>query len=475
MYDIAIIGAGVTGAAIARELSRYKLNIIVLEKGNDVCAGTSKANSSIVHAGYDPEPGTLMARLNRDGNAMFDQLTEELSVPFTRCGSYVVALTDEQVENVKMLYERGIRNGIPGLEIVSCEQLLEKEPAATPEAKAALYAPTAGVVDPMLLTIALMENAVMNGVGYRLNYKVENIERIEGGYRITGTGENIEAECVINAAGVYSDVIHNMVSEPDFTITPKIGQYFLLDKSENDKIRSCLFPCPDKNGKGILVARSVHGNVILGPTSDKDNDKDNTATSEEALNRVRTGCSKLVPSITTRNCIRNFSGMRAEPSNDDFIIREVKDAPKFIDAAGIKSPGLTSAPAIALYVAEIVEKAGIRLEKKENFNPYVKRKPFMELSKEEQAALVAKDPRYGRIICRCEKITEGEIVEEIHRIIPARTLDAVKRRCRPGMGRCQGGFCSPKVHEILARELGCDWKDIELDKKGSYILTGKTK
>ena len=266
-----------------------------------------------------------------------------------------------------------------------------------------------------------------------------------------------------------------MVAAPDFTITPKIGQYFLLDKSENDKIQSVLFPCPDKNGKGILVARSVHGNVILGPTSDVDQDRDDTGTTDEALNRVRQGCSKLVPTITTRNCIRNFAGMRAEPSTGDFIIREVKDAPKFIDVAGIKSPGLSAAPAIALYVVDIVKNCGIKLEAKKDFNPIVKRTIFMELSPDEQAALVKKDPRYGRIICRCERITEGEIVDEIHRPIPAVTLDAIKRRCRPGMGRCQGGFCGPKVHEILARELGCEWKDIVLDKKGSYILTGKTK
>jgi len=475
MYDIAIIGAGVVGAAIARELSRYQLKTIVLEKGNDVCAGTSKANSSIVHAGYDPEPGTLMAQLNAAGNAMFDKLTKELSVPFNRCGSFVVAFTDEQVENLRVLLERGKKNGIPGLEIVGIDKLLEKEPAASPDAKAALYAPTAGVVDPMLLTVALMENAVMNGSDYKLNFEVKSIDKTASGYKINGNADTVEARCVINSAGVYSDVIHNMVSAPDFEIIPKIGQYFLLDKSENDKIKSVLFPCPDKNGKGILVARSVHGNVILGPTSDKNPDRDDTGTTEEALGRVRQGCSKLVPNITTRNCIRNFAGMRAEPSTGDFIIREVKDAPKFIDVAGIKSPGLSAAPAIALYVVDLVKKAGIELVAKKDFNPIVKRTVFMELSPAEQAALVKKDPKYGRIICRCERITEGEIVEEIHRPIPATSLDAIKRRCRPGMGRCQGGFCSPKVHEILARELGCEWKDIVLDKKGSYILTGKTK
>ena len=475
MYDIAIIGAGVVGAAIARELSRYQLKLIVVDKGNDVCAGTSKANSSIVHAGYDPEPGTLMAKLNSEGNPMFDKLCKELSVPFNRCGSFVVAFTDEQVETLKVLLERGKKNGIPGLEIVDVKKLLEKEPAASPDAKAALYAPTAGVVDPMLLTTALMENAVMNGADYKLNYKVDSIEKTAGGYIIHSDAGDIEAGCVINAAGVYSDIIHNMVAAPDFSITPKIGQYFLLDKSENDKIQSVLFPCPDKNGKGILVARSVHGNVILGPTSDVDQDRDDTGTTDEALNRVRQGCSKLVPTITTRNCIRNFAGMRAEPSTGDFIIREVQDAPKFIDVAGIKSPGLSAAPAIALYVVDIVKNCGIRLEAKKDFNPIVKRTIFMELSPAEQAALVKKDPRYGRIICRCERITEGEIVDEIHRPIPAVTLDAIKRRCRPGMGRCQGGFCGPKVHEILARELGCEWKDIVLDKKGSYILTGKTK
>ncbi len=475
MYDVAIIGAGVTGAAIARELSRYNLNIIVVDKENDVSCGTSKANSAIIHAGYDPEENTLMAKFNSEGNPMFDTICSELDVPFKRIGSLVVAYNEEQLQHIKKLYKRGINNGIKGMRILNRSELKEREPRISGEASGALLAETAGIIDPMLLTISLMENAVMNGCEYKLNFPVEEIERKDNSYRIKGFSGEIEARYLINAAGVFADRIHSMVSEPDFRIKPRRGQYFLLDKCESCIVNSVLFPCPDEMGKGTLVTPTVHGNVILGPSSDDLEDPEDLSTTSELLDRARNGARKLIPEITTRNSIRTFAGMRAEPDTGDFIIREAADSKGFFDVAGIKSPGLTAAPAIALYVVELLEKGGLELVSKKEFDPYVRRKLFQDLSDEEQDKLIKKNPIYGRIICRCENITEGDIVDSIHRPVGARTLDGVKRRCRPGMGRCQGGFCGPKVQEILARELQIPWEEIVLEKKNSYILTGRTK
>jgi len=475
MYDVAIIGAGVVGAAIAREFSRYDVKIVILDKENDVSAGTSKANSGIVHAGYDPEEHTLMAKLNAEGNKMFDCLCEELSVPFKRNGSLVVAFDDEQLAHINKLKQRGIKNGIPGLSILSKEELLKREPAINPEAKGALGAQTAGVVDPMLLTISFMENAVMNGAEYFLNFEVESIRNKNGNYEIISQDNSITAKYVINAAGVFSDKIHNMAAQPAFRINARRGQYFLLDKSEANIVSSTIFPCPSKIGKGILVAPTVHGNVILGPTSDDISDRENVETTEEILNQARTGARLLVPKITTRNNIRTFAGMRAESDADDFIIKEVEGAPNFIDVAGIKSPGLTAAPAIAVYVVSMIKEKGLSLNQKKSFNPIVRRKLFIEMTNEEQSILIKKNPMYGRIICRCENITEGDIVDAIKRKPGASTMDGVKRRCRSGMGRCQGGFCGPRVQHILARELKLPLENIVKEKKSSYILTGRTK
>jgi len=481
MYDVAIIGAGVIGTAIARELSRYDLKIVILEKENDVCIGTSKANSGIVHAGFDPEENTpLMAKLNAEGNKMYDTVCEELSVPFKRNGSLVVAFDDEQLEHINKLKQRGINNDIPSLSILSKEELLKKEPAINPEAKGALFAKTAGIIDPMLLTISLMENAVMNGAEYFLNFEVISMKKEEGNYKITSQNtkqglNSVSAKYIINAAGIYSDKIHDMAAKPEFKISPRRGQYFLLDKEEGNIITSTIFPCPSKIGKGILVAPTIHGNVLMGPASDDILDREDVGTTEEVLNKARTGARLLIPKITTRNNIRNFSGIRAAPNMGDFIIQEADGATNFIDVARINSPGLAAAPAIALYVVSILKEKGLALNKKGSFNPIVKRKYFIDMTEEEQSALIKKNPLYGRIICRCENITEGDIVDAIKRKPGATTMDGVKRRCRAGMGRCQGGFCGPKVQQILARELNLSLEKIVLEKNSSYILTGKTK
>ncbi len=327
----------------------------------------------------------------------------------------------------------------------------------------------------MLLTISLMESAIKNGASYMLNFDVKKISREDNFYIITSDNESINAKYIINAAGVFADRIHNLAAPVDFRIKPRRGQYFLLDKIDGDMVKSVVFPCPTKMGKGTLVAPTVHGNLILGPSSDDLEDPEDLSTTDELLGKARTGAKQLVPEITTRNSIRTFAGMRAEPDAGDFIIREAEGAPGFFDVAGIKSPGLTAAPAIALYVTEIMKEAGVRFVPKKAFDPVVKRKLFIEMGEKEQTELIRKNPLYGRIICRCENITEGDIVDSIHREAGATTVDGVKRRCRAGMGRCQGGFCGPRVQEILSRELSRPLEEIVLEKRHSYILTGKTK
>ena len=475
MYDVAVIGAGVIGTAIARELSRYELKIAVLEKEPDVSVGTSKANSGIVHAGYDPEEHTMMAKLNAQGNKLFDAVCEELSVPFKRNGSLVVAFSDEELGHIEKLMQRGINNGIPGLSIITRDELLKREPIINPEAKAALFAETAGIVDPMLLTISYMENAVMNGAECHLNFDVKSIKNENGGYTISSGNNSVSAKFVVNAAGFFADAIHNMAAPEAYHIVFRRGQYYLLDKTEGELVKATVFPCPSKAGKGILVAPTVHGNTFIGPTSDAVAVGEDLGTTDDILSDARKGAKLLVPKISTRNVIRAFAGIRAEPSTGDFIIKEAEGAPNFIDVAGIKSPGLTAAPAIARYALSILEEKGLALKMKSDFNPIVKRKLFIEMPGEEQSALIRRNPLYGRIICRCENITEGDIVDAIRRKPGASTLDGVKRRCRAGMGRCQSGFCGPKVLQILARELGRPMEEIVLEKKSSYILTGKTK
>ena len=476
MQDVLIIGAGVIGGSIARELSKYNLDIVVVDKETDVANGTTKANSAIVHAGYDATEGTLMAKYNALGNAMFDELSEELDFPFKRIGSIVVANSEEERKHLEGLLERGIKNNIPGVKIVEQEELREIEPKINKKAVAALLAPTAGIVGPWEMTIALMENAVDNGVKLDLNTEVLSIEKIDGGYRVITNKRDYEAKCIINASGVYADKIHNMVAKESFKIIPRRGQYFVLDKTQGELVNHVIFQCPTKFGKGVLVTPTVHGNVLAGPDAEDLNDKENLATTSERLDFVREHALKSIEELNFREGIRNFAGLRAQPSTNDFIIEEVEDAKGFIDVAGIKSPGLSSAPAIALDVVEIAKEILGNVEKKENFNP--KRKPHYEFiteSPEKKAELIKEDKRYGNMICRCENITEGEIVDVIHRNVGATTVDGVKKRCRPGMGRCQGGFCGPRIQEILARELNISLEEVILDKEGSYILTEETK
>lgn len=476
MYDVAIIGAGVIGASICRELTKYDLKVVVLEKENDVSMGTSKANSAIVHAGYDPKIGTLMAKYNVKGNEMFEELCKELSVPFERNGSLVLAFSEEEMDHIKELYENGTKIGVKGLEILNKEQILEMEPNINDDVVGALHAPTGGIVGPYEYTIALMENAVANGGKLELKTEVEKIEKVNDIFKITSKdGKVIEAKYVINAAGVHADEIHNLIAKESFRIIPRKGEYFVMDKTQGELVNHTLFQAPTKLGKGILVTPTVHGNLLVGPDAEDIEDKDDTKTKGDRLDYIRNTSTKTTNKVNFRESIRNFAGLRATPDRGDFIVEEAADVKNFIDVAGIKSPGLSSAPAIAEGVVGILENCGLDLKENKDFNGKREEIIFMELSPEEKAEIIKKDPRYGKIICRCESITEGEIVAAIERCFGNITLDGVKRRCRPGMGRCQGGFCGPKVQEIIARELGIKMEDIHQDKDGSYILVGKTK
>lgn len=475
MYDVAIIGSGVIGNSIFRELTKYNLKVVVLEKEKDVSMGTSKANSAIVHAGYDPKEGTLMAKYNVAGNEMFEDLCKELSVPFKRNGSLIIAFNDEDMKTVQALYENGTKIGVKDLQILSKEQVLEKEPNLNQEIFGALYAPTGGIVGPFEYTIALAENAVANGGEIKLEKEVVAIEKNDTFKITTKDGEIIESKFVINAAGLYADKIHNLVCKESFKIVPRSGEYFVMDKTQGNVVSHTIFQCPSKLGKGVLVTPTVHGNLLVGPDARDIEDKDDVGTLAEGLNEVRDASMRTTNKVNFREIIRSFAGLRANPDTGDFIVEENDEVKGFIDVAGMKSPGLSSAPAIALDVVEILKEAGCKLDKKSDFKAKREQIHFMELSAKEKAELIKKNPQYGRMVCRCESITEGEIVDAIKRSIGIPSLDSIKRRCRPGMGRCQGGFCGPRVQEIIARECNVPLEDVVQEKSGSYILLGKTK
>lgn len=475
MYDVIIIGAGVSGSAAARELSRYKVRACVLEKEEDVCCGTSKANSAIAHAGYDAAPGSLMAKLNVRGNEMMEQLSEELDFPFERIGSLVVCLSRDEMPGLQELYDKGIANGVKGLKILNREEVLEIEPNITDNVYAALYAPTAGIVCPFSLNIALAENAYTNGIEFRFNTEVREILKTDGGYELRTDQGTFRTEYVVNAAGVYADKLHNMVSADKIHITPRRGDYCLLDKSAGTHVRHTIFSLPTKYGKGVLVTPTVHGNLLVGPTAIDIEDKEGTNTTREGLDEVITKAGQNVKDLPMRQVITSFAGLRAHEDGAEFIIGEPEDAKGFIDCAGIESPGLTSCPAIGEMVAGILqEKLG--LEKKEDF--IAARKGILDpdtLTREERAELIRREPAYGNIICRCEMITEGEIMDAVRRPLGARSLDGVKRRTRAGMGRCQSGFCSPRTMEILARELHVSIADITKSGGKSRLVVGTNK
>ncbi len=478
MYDVAVIGAGVIGTSIARELSKFNINIVVLERDNDISTGTTKANSAIIHAGYDAPFDSLKGTLNVRGNKMFDKVCEELSVPFKRIGSLVIAHNDEEIKTIQELYNNGIKLGLSNLEIIDGKKVLEMEPNINRDVIKALYAPSAGIIEPWELAIAYCENAMDNGAELRLNFEVKNIEKKGENFVIHSDEDVIETKYIINAAGVYADSIYNMVTESDFEIHPRKGQYFLLDKEAGELVNHVVFPCPTKMGKGTLITPTMDGNIIIGPDSEDltINEKEDTNTTNNRLNHVKDLAKQICTNIPYNLNITTFAGLRAEPTGGDFIIEASKKVHGFINVAGIKSPGLSSAPAIAEYVVDIFKELNPDVSIKEDFNPIRRaRIKFEKLSDVEKNELIQKNPQYGRIICRCEMITEGEIVDAIHRNAGGRTVNGIKRRARPGAGRCQGGFCGPRVMEILARELNVPIEDILQENKGSVILTGQTK
>ena len=475
MYDVIIIGAGVSGSAVARELSRYRIKVCVLEKEEDVCCGTSKANSGIVHAGYDAAEGSLMAKLNVRGNEMMDALARDLDIPFKRTGSLVICLHEEDQPQLQTLYERGGRNGVPGLRILGREELKDMEPNISDEACAALYAPTAGIICPFELNIAMAENAAMNGVEFRFNTEVQDLKSTEKGWEIDTSQGVCETRYVVNAAGVYADVFHNMVSKNKIHITPRRGDYCLLDKSAGSHVGRTIFALPGKYGKGVLITPTVHGNLLVGPTAVDIEDKEGTNTTKEGLDEIIKKAGMNIKNLPMRQVITSFAGLRAHEDGHEFIIGEVKDARGFIDCAGIESPGLTSSPAIGEMVGNLIRDK-MNLEEKEDFISI--RKGVLNpntLDREQRNFLIQEKPEYGNIVCRCEMITEGEIIDAIQRPLGARSLDGVKRRTRAGMGRCQTGFCSPKTMEVLARELHIPISEVTKSGGNSGIIRGRNK
>ncbi len=474
-YDVIVIGAGVTGALITRELSKYDLKVALVEKCNDMAMGTTKANSAIVHAGFDAVPGTLKAKFNVEGTALMPDVCKQLSVPFKAIGSLVVAFCDEEMKTLENLLERGKQNGVSGLEIFDSQKLHNKEPNINPDAVGALYAPTAGIVCPYELTIAAVENAVENGAVFIRNFEVKSIEYDDGGFTVSDGKDKIVSKYVINSAGVFCDEIAAMIGDNSLHTIARKGEYMLCDKSLGSTVKHVIFQCPNKMGKGVLVTPTVDGNLLIGPSAIDIDDKENTDTTSSTLASVLNTAKKSVPTLTTREVITSFAGLRAHLESDDFVIEKSGANEKFINVAGIESPGLSSAPAIGRYVADMA--AGeLGAAQKSDFNP-IRKAPvrFRRLSNEERKALVEKNPAYGRIICRCETVTEGEILDAIHAPAGARDVDGVKRRTRAGMGRCQGGFCGSKVVEILARELGTELNEITKFGRDSKIIYERTK
>ena len=475
MVDVVIIGAGVVGCSIARELSRYDLQIQVLERASDVCEGTSKANSGIVHAGFDAHPGTLKAKMNVAGNEKMEALSRELDFPFRRNGSLVLCFAEKDRDKLEKLLEQGIANGVKELRIIEKEELRQMEPDISREAVAALYAPTGGIVCPFGLTIAMAENAAVNGVEFKLETQVFSVKRKENHYLVTTSRGEVECLAVVNAAGVYADTFHNMVSGRKLHIIPRKGEYCLLDKKVGNYVHSTIFQLPTVYGKGVLVTPTVHGNLLIGPTAMDIEDKEAVSTTGEGIADVQKRAALSVEKLPTKQIITSFAGLRAHEEGGDFVLGEPEDAPGFFDAAGIESPGLTCAPALGEYLAGLVAER-FKAEKKENFVAARKGIPNMALaSEEERRKLIAENPAFADVVCRCELVTEGEILAAIHRPVGATTLDGVKRRTRAGMGRCQAGFCSPRTVELLARELNRDMAEITKNEKGSEFLTGYIK
>ena len=471
--DILIIGGGVIGCAVARELSRLEAGVTVIEQAWDVAEGASKANSGIVHAGYDALPGTKKALYNVEGARLFPSLCEELGVSFRMCGALVIGFTEEDRKTLAELKDRGEQNGVPGLKIIDREEAQRLEPALNPDVLCALLVPTSGIVSPYELTFALADDAAANGVVFRFGTEAREIRRLEDGTFLVVTNQG-EWHCrmLVNCAGSSSALLHNQLTGDAKKITHRRGQYYLLDRPVREPFARTIFQCPSKMGKGVLVSPTAHGNVLLGPSAEDIEDPADTETTREGLDFVMEKVRLTWPAVSLRTNITNFSGVRAHEEGGDFLIGAVEGCPGAYEAVGIESPGLSSAPAIGRALAEQIAREN-SLRKKAETVPFRKKAvPFREMTSEEREQAMAENPLYGSIICRCEVVTEAEIVEALHRPVPARSIDAVKRRTRAGMGRCQGGFCSPRVASIISRETGMPLTEITKNGGNSYLLTG---
>ncbi len=475
MFDVCVIGAGVVGALCARALSAYELDICVVERTNDVCMGASRANSAIVHAGFDAKPGSLKARFNVRGSKMMEQVCADLGVKYIRNGSLVLGYTDEDKATLQELYERGVQNGVEGIEVLDRNGVLALEPNVTDEVTCALWAPTGAIVSPFGLCDAGLGNAMDNGAQFIRNFEVDRIEYTDGIYTICAGEQTVQAKYVVNAAGLYSDKIAAMVGDESFSVHPRRGEYMVLDKACTPYLTNyTLFSTPTPKGKGILVTATVGGNVMLGPTAEELTDKEDNDTTAAGTASIRAQSARYVKNIPFGSVITSFTGLRAVGSTGDFVIHT--SAPGFITFGGIESPGLTSAPALAEYCVELLAGEGLKLEKKKDWNP--NRRPgswYRKLDDEQKNQVIAKEPAYGNMVCRCEEVTEGEIVYAIRTNPGARDVDGVKRRTRSGMGRCQGGFCSSIVVEILSRELGIPYEQVTKSGGNSMINYGRTK
>ena len=474
IYDVIVAGGGVIGGMVARELTKYNLSICILEKENDVACGASKANSGIVHGGYDPEPDTLKAKMNTLGVEKLFETAKMLHVPIIRNGSMVCAFSAEEDETVKELYQRGLVNHTPDMKILSGDEARAVEPNLSKEITSVLWVRNAGIVCPYDLTIAAVGNAMDNGAALRLNFEIAKVEKKDGIFVITSSaGETVEAKYLINCAGCASDKVAKLCGDDTFTIIPRGGEYLLLDKTEGQRVRHTIFQCPSKEGKGILVSPTVDGNLLTGPTAGvvAAECKDTTPAGIDVVMKLS---AKSVPSVQFRNVITSFTGIRSSEKNGDFIIGFSEKVENLLNVAAIDSPGLTSCVAIAEYVVELLKNAGAELSENKAFNgcrenPHA----FREMSDEEKDAYIRQHPAYGKIVCRCETVSEGEIRYALRTNPPAQDMDGVKRRTRSGMGRCQGGFCGPYVMKLIAEERGIAKEEVTKSGKGSEMVMGR--
>ena len=475
MYDVVIIGAGIIGGSIFRELSKYEINILALENENDVAMGATKANSAIIHAGFDPPVGTMMSKYNVSGNRMYENLCAELSVPYENNGALVIAFSENDLKAIEKLYSRGKAAGVSNLNILSKDETLKKEPSLNKEIFGALYAETSSIICPFQYTVALFENGIFNGGRLCLNEEVIKIETLGSDFVIHTKKSIFKTKFIINAAGIYADKIHNMVLPEEFSINSRLGEYIIFNKDQGELFDSTIFQCPSINGKGVLVSKTVHGNLFIGPSATNIASKDDVSTTEDGLEYIKKMAKKTSRKIDFKKPLKNYAGNRAIPSTDDFIIKNSKKLKNFIDVAGIKSPGLTCAPAIAKDVVLILKDVGLKLREKENFYPIRKQINFLELTSKEKNEIILKDKNFGKIICSCENITKGEILDAMDRCFGVPSVGSIKRRCRASMGRCQGNYCVPIIVKMISRKYNIPENLVNLDSNGSNMLLKRTK